>query len=254
MRRRVRAASALLGSIMGSMMIACSAAESPGVAATAGASRPATVAAATAGNTTVQNATDLRALLIAGRTPVRLEAVAADLGCPAEGCGAWVDGLVIWRDSGRITDTARRALLTVTRLPDRAPDVDWTPLDSQKVFAAGKRWGTCLEFTHTGLGKSGRFQRWTSVVLVPWADGKPGASAYRFVGYWTGCDSLTEGPVAGEVTLPQIEAPLPAEPNANITPRLVQHICTASACRTQADSRPVNFVQGSETGAMRVGG
>ncbi|CAN5352833.1 hypothetical protein BH11PSE9_BH11PSE9_24510 [soil metagenome] len=95
-------------------------------------------------------------MLVAGRTPARLEAVTADLGCPAEGCGAWVDGLVIWRDTGKITDTARRVLPTITRLPKQAPEADWTPLDSQKVFSTGRRWGTCLEFTHAGLGKPHR--------------------------------------------------------------------------------------------------
>jgi hypothetical protein len=131
------------------------------------------------------------------------------------------------------------------------PDLDWTPTDAYRVTAGGQRWGTCMEFTHAGIGKSGVYQRWVSVVLVPFNGAQPAGTAHRFVGYWAGCDSLQAAASAGQVTLPVIEH---GEPKAEKPLRLVKHQCTAKGCEGVIDLRAVNGDPAGPDGALSLTG
>jgi hypothetical protein len=102
--------------------------------------------------------------------------------------------------------------------------------------------GTCLEFGHTGLGKSGTFQRWGSVVLVP----RNGAVAHRFVGYWASCGALTEGGNPVEIVLPTIE---PVTLGGDEL-RILWHHCISNDCTATSDYRSVHRDAGSDSGAL----
>ena len=128
----------------------------------------------------------------------------------------------------------------------KLPKVDWEVLGGYAINHSGKRWGTCLEFTHVGLGKSGSFQRWSSVFLIPWQDSKPGFIAYRFVGYWAGCDALSEGTKPGEVSLPTLE------PLKEGGMQILWHSCTPQGCTTAKDNRKISEDSTSERGTLMI--
>lgn len=207
---------------------------------------------------------------MAGRRPAKIEEASHISGCIATGCNiddpndlpnciptncnTAIDGLVIMRDKELLRREGEESRIVLQHHgpgnPKDLPAVDWTPNRGFRVFRAGSRWGTCLEFSHAGMGKSGRYQRWASVVLVPWQDGQPASVAHRFVGYWAGCDSLAEGDEEGEVKLPIVE------PVATGSRRLhlVWHHCTAKRCVKVKDPRTVSGRPGSEDGTLLIKG
>jgi hypothetical protein len=128
--------------------------------------------------------------------------------------------------------------------------MNWNPIQGFKVSRAGRRWGTCLWFSHTGIGESGHYQRWNSVVLVPWKGSRPGSVAHRFAGYWLDCDFLAEGNKPGEAILPIIE------PTAAGSSRLhiVWQRCTAEHCIKIEDSRRVSGAPWAEDPNLVIGG
>lgn len=197
------------------------------------------------------NARDLRELLMAGHRPATVESVPAERGCGPSGCSIDIDGLSILRERGVLARSAGGRIRLEQHPPgstDDLPEMDWELLEGFKVLRAGKRWGSCLEFGHAGPGKSGRWQRWTSVVLVPWKGSRPSTLAHRFVGYWAACDSLEEGKLAGEVVLPAVEPASAGTQGLHI----VRNHCTATQCTRVEDSRSVNAVSGSESGALAI--
>ena len=202
-------------------------------------------------NGSATNARELRDVLVDGARPAKLEPLKTEGGCGPAGCIVDVERLSIARDSGALrTDKGAPVKLVQHKPADgrELPEADWNPLDAQKVYSRGKRWGTCLELAHTGIGRSGVHQRWVSVVLVPWRGAAPGPTAHRFVGYWAGCDSIVEGANAGEVELPLVES---ASANAL---QLVRHQCTAKRCVRRVDSRLVAGDPAGDTGALTIGG
>ena len=103
----------------------------------------------------------------------------------------------------------------------------------------------------TGIGKSGVYQRWVSVVLVPFSGGKPAGTAHRFVGYWAGCDSLQAAATQGQVLLPVIER---SEPKGAKPVRLVDYQCSATGCEGKVDERIVDGDPVGESGGMSIRG
>lgn len=199
----------------------------------------------------IGNATALRGFLLNGRNPVSLEPLTAQRGCGPSGCSIDIGGLSILREQGMLQDVSSKMTLQIqAQTAGDLPELDWEPLGSFAVSSAGKPWGTCLEFTHIGLGKSGRFQRWGSVMLIPMVQAQPMTIAYRFVGYWVGCDMLSAGEQADEVSLPSIEWSSAVEGQPL---QLVWHNCTISGCQVVKDHRTVREVDDSETGALRIG-
>ncbi len=191
------------------------------------------------------NATELRELLMAGHHPAIIELASHFSGCigpnvdPPD-CSTNIDGLIIRREREVINREGGGRILLKQYAPGdpkkELPEMDWNPDQGYKVLHTGRRWGTCLEFSHAGLGKSGRNQRWSTVVLVPWKGSKPGAVAHRFVGYWLDCDSLVEGSKAGEIMLPIIEPVAAGDSHLHI---VWQH-CTLQSCIKVNDSRTVS--------------
>lgn len=199
----------------------------------------------------IGNAKELREFLTAGRPAVSIEALASQRGCGPSGCSIDIGGVSIDREKGVLLDAVNKKQVQIRpQVAGELPDLDWEPLGGFAVSRAGKRWGTCLEFSHSGLGKSGRYQRWTTVMLVPWMDANPGNVAYRFVGYWAGCDVLTGGEKADEISLPTVEWDKGSNESSL---QIVWHSCTASGCKASKDTRTVNEDADSETGALIVG-
>jgi hypothetical protein len=193
-----------------------------------------------------RNGTDLRELLLAGHHSAKIErashfsaCIDPTLGLPAL-CSIDIDGLSILYERGVIQRAGGGQIRLIQHSPGdpnkELPAMDWNPVRGFKVFRADRRWGTCLEFNHSGIGKSGHYQRWQSVVLVPWKGSRPGSVAHRFTGYWLDCNFLAEGNKAGEIILPIIE------PTAAGSSRLhvVWQRCTAEHCIKIEDSRSVS--------------
>lgn len=150
------------------------------------------------------NATELFGALRQTLPAARLAPLTAVQGCGPAGCSVALGGVTIDTDAGTLRSAAGRLIPWVVYAPARAadlPEVDWQPLRGFSVGRASRPWGRCIEFGHTGLGNSGRAQRWRTVVLVPAA----GRSAYRFIGYWASCEAVAQGPTTREVMLPTVE-------------------------------------------------
>ena len=196
------------------------------------------------------NARELRDLLTP-LPPVELKSATVERDCGLSGCRMKTERMIIRPDSNHLRQAEGGEIRLKTYQSDDGlslPDLDWDPLGSYQVFSAGRRWGSCLEFSHAGLGKSGSWQRWSSVLLLPWKNSRPGRMAYRFAGYWLGCDFLTPGDRPGEIVLHAVE-PVAA---STTTLRIVQHHCDASDCHRMLDGRQVAPVPGSGTGALSV--
>ncbi len=107
----------------------------------------------------LQNARALRDFLVAGRQAATIEPVVAERGCGPINCSIDLDGVSILRNRGVVLDAATRKPLKIRQqTAGKLPTLDWQPLRGFSVSHVGRRWGTCLEFTHAGLGKSGRLQ------------------------------------------------------------------------------------------------
>lgn len=183
---------------------------------------------------TAGNVIELGKLLNAGQTPLVLEAAPAERGCGPKDCVIDIADLTIVPRRGVLQTAGKRRIKLVQHAQAPSPglpDIDWESVRGFKVFRAGTRWGSCLEFSHAGLGNSGRLQRWTSVVLVP----RAGSSAHRFVGFWASCSHLSAGGDEGEVKLPSV---VPAAADATSL-GIVWHHCDLKACSDHADFRPV---------------
>ncbi|HEY1398108.1 hypothetical protein [Roseateles sp.] len=200
-----------------------------------------------------RNATELRDLLRGTATPAALDPIKTEGWCGPQGCFVDVGELRIDRDKGGFAKaTGDRQIVLVEHKAmggDALPDLDWTSTDAYRVTVRGQRWGTCMEFSHTGIGKSGVYQRWTSVVLVPFSGALPAGTAHRFVGYWAGCDSLQAAATQGQVVLPIVER---NEPKAPKPLRLVNHSCSAKGCDGQVDRREIDGDPSGADGALSM--
>ncbi len=210
------------------------------------------LAASTAlSNGNIVNGKDLVSFLMTGHCPTKNIESASDRGCSPKYCSNDIDGLSFLYENKMIQRAdGKRIRLNhhATGKPDDLPEIDWPWGSGYKVFRADKRWGTCIEFGHTGIGKSGRYQRWTSVVLIPWEGSQPGLIAHRFVGYWAYCASLAEGEKEGEVMLPIIE-PI----NIGYGPlQLVWYHCNTERCTKIKDKRIVSGDSNSESGELVI--
>lgn len=198
----------------------------------------------------IDNASALNELLVNKHPLVSIKPIAAQRGCGPEVCSIDIDGLSIPRDQGSLFESSHKNRIEIKpQTSGELPEIDWDPLGAFAVSRNGKRWGTCLELTHTGLGKSGRFQRWTSLILVPWVDLHPSNVAFRFVGYWAGCDVLTEGAKENEINLPIIEH---VNTNKDQSLQILSYTCSASACQANEDTRKVREDTESERGALII--
>lgn len=187
-----------------------------------------------------QTTAELRQLLIEGHAPVTLEAATVDRGCGPAGCTIDTDGVSILRDSGAMQQTGGKAIPIRLLSSGRAPELDWEPLDVFRVFGERGYWGTCFEFSHSGIGKSGAWQRWTSIVLVPRASLQQRIRAWRIVGYRTGCDALTTRPDKPDtLSLPVVEVTTVDSQKTPFGLHIVWHHCNARRCTTEIDPRPV---------------
>ena len=195
----------------------------------------------------------LRDILIEGHTPITLEAATVDRGCGPAGCTIDADGVSILRDRGVLKQTGGKAIPVRLLSPGEAPALDWEPLDVFRVFGEGGYWGTCLEFSHAGIGKSGTMQRWVSVVLVPHHPPQRRIRAWRIVGYQTGCDALVALPGKPDtLSLPVIEATA-KDRKTPFGLHLVWHHCDARKCTTAIDPRPVGGDPHGASGGLTIG-
>lgn len=203
----------------------------------------------------VVNATELERFLSLGATAVELEAIAPERGCTPALCGAdqveyyelpVPEGCTPGRCSTRIDTVewegeapdlrvigdAQISIRDVSVGPQL--ELDAEPLAAWRVSSAGQVWGLCMEFAHEGLGRSGRAQRWTSLVLLPYREGTPADEAWRFTGYWASCSVLGAGASANEIELPLIEPAQGTPPGLS----LERYRCDRLACeRTNASQR-----------------
>jgi len=102
------------------------------------------------------------------------------------------------------------------------------------VRSQGEVWGQCIEMLHEGLGQSGRFQRWTTLMIVPFEHGKPRTAASRLTGYWASCAALQVGGRPGDIEVPLIEPAGRAE-DALV---LNRYRCDAEGCTRLPQARP----------------
>ncbi|MEN0108155.1 MAG: hypothetical protein AAGC84_17275 [Pseudomonas sp.] len=185
-------------------------------------------------DTLITNASELRDALRGSAQAAELEELTADRGCGPAGCVIDLAELRIQREQGLLQRIDGQPLRW-QQAGDALPELDWSPLAAYRVSTAGKPWGLCLEFSHSGIGKSGLNQRWTSLVLVPYNGNQPGPAAYRIVGYWTGCDSLQVGEQPGQLVLPVISQ------NTDQPLQLRRYHCSVNACDSQPASQQVQL-------------
>ncbi len=198
----------------------------------------------------IENATALRDVLISGKQHVSLEALASQRGCGPNGCSIDLGPISILHEQGMMRDRLNKTPIQIqAQFTGELPELDWEPIGGFAVSSGGKPWGICLEFTHTGLGKSGSFQRWSSVILVPSAEANIHTIAYRFVGYWAGCDMLVEGENSDMVSLPVVEWENPVEKQKMV---IRWHNCNVHSCQVDQDAKSVAEDAKSETGALII--
>lgn len=204
---------------------------------------------------TAADATALRDLLRGTAAVPTLAAIRPESGCSPSACFVDIGQLRLRRGphgaAGWTRADGRRIRVVEHRRAGTAawPAMDPAPLGAYAVRVGERRWGSCIEFASTGIGKSGVHQRWTHVVLVPDRGGRPGALAHRFLGYWSGCDALQATAAAGELALPVVEraaagAPRPLE--------IAVYRCGAQGCRRGADARRVEGDPAGATGALTI--
>lgn len=203
----------------------------------------------------ITNVADLVAQLAAGPA-VTLTPIQSLSGCGPKGCAVDLEQVTVARSDENKPGVFQSATGGKIRLVEHRPadgralpDMEWTPLRAFEVRQGQQRWGSCIEFTHEGLGKSGIHQRWTSVVLVPFKGKKPGTTAHRFVGYWAACESLRGSDKPDTVTLPLLE---PTTKGAPQPLRLMQFDCSREACTGREDARVVRGDPTSETGQLTL--
>ena len=197
--------------------------------------------------TLARNADDLSRLLRQHRPTLRLKPVEAVQGCGSGGCSVMLGSIAIDLDAG---DLRRRSGAPLAWALDGAvgvadlPEVNWTPLNGFTVLRGGRAWGECMEFSHAGLGNSGRAQRWRTLVLV--AAGS--RSALRITGYWAACAALAQGSTSAEVLLPTVEPVAIGEAALQI----VWHRCALRGCVRSVDARRVEGRADSESGQLTL--
>jgi len=214
-------------------------------------------AVGTSAATTAGNAAELAQALRGARPAAALRPLQAVQGCGPAGCVVMLGGLSVDTEAGTLRRAGGQALPWAAAgagagaIPAaELPEVNWEPLRGfgvrreGRAGRAGQAWGQCIEFAHAGLGNSGRAQRWRTVVLV--ADG--GRSAHRFIGYWAGCEALTQGTRAGTVSLPTVE---PVHAGAAAL-HVVWNHCDKKRCLREADPRQLEGSAWSEDGRLRV--
>lgn len=201
------------------------------------------------GDTIAENAKELRGILLEGHRPATIITAPSEMGCTPSDCSNDIDGLTIWRERKFMQRAKDGRIKLIQHTPGDVkdlPEMFWEPLGGFKVISSNKHWGACLEFRHEGIGNSGQFQRWSSVVLAPWKS----SVAHRFVGYWAGCDFLAEGDQSGEVMLPIIE-PM-ASDSGHL--HIVWNRCTVKRCSRVVDNRSVERGAPVESGALLIHG
>lgn len=199
-----------------------------------------TLSASTAlADTTVRNATELRDALRGSAQAAELQDIPLDSGCGPAGCMVDIGPLRIQREQGVLQRIDGRPLHWQAQ--PGLPELDWSPLGAYHVTAAGKPWGICLELSHSGIGKSGVYQRWGSLVLVP----VDGDKAYRLVGYWAGCDSL-QASGKGQVLLPIVSQ----KPERGL--HVLKYSCDTQTCNAQPSRIAVDGDPNSANGALRL--
>ena len=213
-----------------------------------GAAAACTALASTEAGTAVPDTDALTALLLADRTPAQLAQLVLERGCGPRGCQVRVDSLIIAQPSGALRTAAGRPVRLTTHRPPGLPlpQADWQPLAAYAVSVGGQPWGTCLELAHTGLGRSGSAQRWTSLVLVPAVANAPAAprpAAHRFVGYWAACAQLWQpAGDAGRIALPLLGRANGAVHSAAFTE--TPWLCSARGCIASPAAR--RFAESTE--------
>jgi hypothetical protein len=199
----------------------------------------------------LSNTRDLQDELMVRQHPAKIEAISSERSCSPTNCSIDIENISIFPEQGII----QKGGGDIVRLKEykldqdmNLPEIDWDPIGSFKVFRDDKRWGTCLEFSHKGIGKSGRFQRWASVILIPLKKYKSKSVAYRFVGYWADCNLIANAKKSNEVLLPTIES----YANGNSHFQIIWHRCSPKECINFVDRRILSKDSSSESGALLV--
>lgn len=100
-------------------------------------------------------------------------------GCTPMRCSVRADAIE-WEGESQELRTVRGGRIELAsasmgpspRLADR-------PFAAERAPTSHGEWGLCLALGHDGLGSSGRGQRWTTLLLVPYGEGKPMQGAAR---------------------------------------------------------------------------
>ena len=201
------------------------------------------------GGQSIDGPAALRSLVVEGRVPMALERATPQSGCTPSECIVQVEGLTIVPDKRLLRQGSSRPIRLVQHLGlggRELPAMDWTPTDVYTVSQQGQRWGLCLEFSHSGPGRSGSFQRWTSIVLLPWLGQHPARTAHRFVGYWASCDQLTSGTKPEQLVLGLVELGRADRLS------LVNYTCDRQRCQRGAVRRAVSVLVEGDAKVLRV--
>jgi hypothetical protein len=209
----------------------------------------------------------LSRVLDPGGTPVELEPVSMSSGCTPALCGpdqienydepapegctpmrcSVRVGAVEWMGEtqelravqGERIELASAGVGTAATLADR-------PFAAERVLTSHGEWGLCLALSHEGLGQSGRFQRWVTLLLVPFERGVPRASGSRLTGYWASCEALQLGEGSGEIELPLVEPAGRTEDGLVLN----RYRCAQSGCSRLPGDAPIR-VEVDESGELR---
>lgn len=180
---------------------------------------------------TLLSGNDLRQFLTEGDETVFLKKESIDTGC-LEGesaCFYFFDDIRISQEKEALYKDNRPLTLVSYPIETQTPDLNRDPLAAYSVSVQGEHWGSCIEFSHSGLGKSGEQQRWTSTILIPNGNTEKAFKTTGYHWYQPSCEFLTAPAHAPEqLILSEIS-------RSNTTPiqyALYRYTCTVMGCST----------------------
>jgi hypothetical protein len=198
------------------------------------------------GTITLTSGDDLKQFLTEGKDNVSLYKGIVESGCfeDESDCFFLFDDIRISQEKDVIYKNNRPLTLVSYPTGTQTPDLDWNPLAAYSVSIQGERWGSCMEFSHSGLGQSGEYQRWTSTILIPDTDT---GTAFKMTGYhWyqPSCEFLTTTPqIPRQLILSEISRSDTSPPGF----ALYRYTCTDIDCSAITETKSISVLDEATT-------
>ncbi len=181
------------------------------------------------------NRQELHQLLVGPTNRLVIRQLAREMGCTGSECVHRFESLAVSAGGTRIRFANEKAI----RVPRRAQAGEVLralhPLAAYEIKdASGRDLGACVEFTHGGTGRSGLAQRWTTIIWLPVKQtSRKERIAYRFFGYWAGCEFIDKSKSRNEIALTVIERKSSQSTRNNRSPafEIVSYACSPVSCK-----------------------